>query len=399
MKKAAEEATEDVFAGVDFGELVDLDISKSDTLITPTGITTTIPENKDNDLGDGLEKTLGDLMNIEEEEETTGGTGDTPLPTEKNKPSDNPEDDIDNAASSSTTALAIAKAFYEEGGLSSFDEEEFTRIAKEESPAKALMDMINKEVQANVEEYKKGLDPATRAEVEAKEMGINPQEYTTLQNDINVLENISDEALDSPEARASILQYYYKNTTKFSDERITKEIKRLEDLEEAKDEVKAILPDLIDNRKEALQELKTKAEDYKKSLVEKENKRISDYKQAIASTTEIIPGTKINKTTQTKIEDLILKPVKEVDGQKLNAIWAKRSEDSIKFDTILAYLMLEGVFDGKWSGIAAKPKTQAYKELENSLRTQRSNEGSSISNLSKTQQNSLEEMRSFSKTK
>lgn len=393
MKKDEVAATTeefDGFDGIDWGELADLTSSEQTTLIDAgTGQSTQAPKEKEDDIDAGIESALASLIKDDEAVEDTSGS---PPPTKDTK-SDKTDKPIENAASSSTTALAIAKAFYEEGGLSDFDEEEFNKIATEESPAKALMTMIQKEVEANVEEYKKNLDPTKKAEIEAKEMGIDPQEYTQLQADIQILENVSDEQLDSPEARETILRYYYQATTKFSEERINKEIKRLEDLEEAKDEVKSILPDLIENRKEAFSGLKVKADEYKKSLVEKENKRINDYKTAIAATTEIIPGNKINKTTQAKIEDMILKPVKESNGQKLNAIWAKREADPIKFDTIMAYLMIEGVFDGKWGGITAKPKTKAFEELENSLRTQRATEGTSINNLTQGQKDALSEMK------
>lgn len=388
---------EDSFAGVDFGELVDLTEPNYNTLVSVTGSSKELTEEAP-EVNEGIEDVLGKLVNLDKVEEEGDKKPEDSSPPIKDKDTPQGSDDIENAASSSTTALAIAKAFYEEGGLSSFDEEEFNKIAKEESPAKALMNMIQKEVNVNVEEYKKGLDPDKKAEIEAREMGINPNEYKQLKSDITILEAVSDEQLDSAEARETILRYYYQTTTKFSEDRINKEIKRLEDLEEAKEEVQSILPDLIENRKEAFKGLEDKAKEYKQTLIDREKKRIDDYKTAIYGTTEIVPGNKINKTTQAKIEDLILKPVKESNGQKINAIWAKREADPIKFDTIMAYLMLEGVFDGKWNGIVAKPKTQAYKELEDSLRTQRnSGEGTSISNLNAKSLAAVDEMRDLFK--
>lgn len=388
MKKQEEESL-DVFADVDFGDLAD---SSTDSFVTEIQ-----NENSDKDLpGDSLDTLLGGILKEKDNDVETHPLEDITSTEKKGETTLTTTVEDEDASSSALNAVKIAKAFYEEGGLSTFDEEEFLKIAKEESPGKALMTMLQKEIDHNIEEYKKTLSPEDRARAEANELGIDAQELQTIESDIKILQGLSDEQLEDPKVRATLLQYYYQSTTKFSPERISKEIKRLEDLEEAEEEVKTILPELIKVRENDLQGIKDKAKEAKEQAIQKEQARIDKYKEVIYKTNEIVPGNKINKTTQAKIEDLILKPVKEVDGRKVSALWAKREEDPQKFDTILAYLMLEGVFDGKWGNINPKSKTQAFQELENSLRTQRGDNSTSIQSLHMPKmQDSLKQMEGF----
>jgi hypothetical protein len=51
----------------------------------------------------------------------------------------------------------------------------------------------------------------------------------------------------------------------------------------------------------------------------------------------------------------------------MNAMWAKRNENPIDFDTTLAYLYLSGVFDGKWDQITKTVNTNLTKKLERKL--------------------------------
>ena len=394
---------EDVFAGLDFGELVDLNAD-------PASLVIDTKKDDDNSNSLGLDKEDDDsnlslealLLAESKALEDNDEDADVPHQEEdkKDKGDDPPLNDIDSdeseeASSSTLNAVKIAKAFYEEGGLSSFDEEEFLKIAEEESPGAALMKMLKKEVDYNIEEYKKSLSPEEQARAEAQELGVDPNELQVIQNDIQILSNISDEQLEDADTRAKILKYYYQTTTKFSDSRIEKEIKRLEDLEEAEDEVKNAIPELIKTREADLEGIKTKAKEYQNSLIQKEQERVDKYKTYISDIKEIIPGVKVNKPTLDKIQDAILKPVKEENGRKLNAIWAKREADPIKFDSVLAYLMLEGVFDGKWSGVTSKAKTKAFEELESSLRTSKSTGDISGGNLNKNARSAVEEMKAL----
>lgn len=392
MKKKEQEQPQemdDVFAGIDFGELID----------TSPGFTIPTEENEEEG-NEHNDESLSSLLskqveeNSEESDESEEEDTDSENIDNEDAPplNDTDSDESEDTSSSTLNAVKIAKAFYEEGGLSSFDEEEFLKLAKEKSPGAALMNMLKKEVDYNIEEYKKSLSPEERIAAEAKELGVDAQELSLVENDIQILKGITDEHLADSDTRAKLLRYYYQTTTKFSPERIEKEIKRLEDLEEAEEEVKNAIPELIKTREADLVGIKDKAKEYKNTLIKQEEERVNNYKKYVEELKEIIPGTKINKPTQAKIQDAILKPVKEVNGRKLNAVWAKREADPIKFDTIMAYLMLEGVFDGKWGSLTSKTKTKAFEDLEQSLRTQRQST-SSAPNLNSKSLSAIEEMR------
>ena len=382
---------EDVFAGIDFGELVDTSKLGEMPIIAN--------EKKDSDSQDEPELSIEELLSKSNSEEDNSEDiiEDAPPPEDTSSEDSQEDSNEDEDASSSTlNAVKIAKAFYEEGGLSSFDEEEFLKIANEESPGKALMTMLKKEVDYNIEEYKKTLSPEDKAAVEAKELGINPQELQVIESDINILKGISDSQLEDETVRKQILTYYYQTTTKFSPERINKEISRLEDLEEAQEEVKSAIPELIKVRESDLVSVKNKAKEYQDSLVKQEQDRLKKYESYIDGLSEIIPGSKINKTTHSKLKDMITKPVKESGDKKLNAVWAKREADPIKFDTIVAYLMMEGVFDGKWDKLSSKSKTKAFEDLESSLRTARKTSDSASNPYNnKSTKNSIAELQSI----
>jgi hypothetical protein len=100
-------------------------------------------------------------------------------------------------------------------------------------------------------------------------------------------------------------------------------------------------------------------------------------KDTVTSLDEIIPGHKITKPTKTKIEDLLTKPVKQLDnGQVLNGVWAKRVENPIEFDAKLAYFINLGLFDGKMDVLKKAAKTSATSELEKHLKNSGNHFGS-----------------------
>lgn len=395
-----------LFDEVNFGDLVstdgELDISKTDLEDKESEV-----ENNSNDEEEEEDESkidLNDFSDVLRNNEDDVGSNDNAYDEENlnedkstsvedeseddDKTTNELEDKKDETSTSSalTNALAIAKAFNEEGGLTSFNEEEFIKLAKEESPAKALIQMLKSEVEANISEYKESLDPDKKLAFEANELGINAQELASIQEDIKILNNITEETLDNPEARDTLLRYYYKNTTKFSDEKIEKKIKLLEDLDTAKEEVLEAIPELISIKENELTSKKEEAKTLKEKELEKEKNLMNKYKEYVDSTSEIIPGVKINKQTKNKIIDLINTPKKkDSKGKLLNGIAAKRLEDPIKFDTILGYLILEGAFDGKFNFNAKNAKNKAFTELEESLRTSRkSSSSSSYSNFGRS---------------
>jgi hypothetical protein len=84
---------------------------------------------------------------------------------------------------------------------------------------------------------------------------------------------------------------------------------------------------------------------------------------------EIIPGVGINKQTKVKMYEILTKEVQDNKGRPTNALWAKRAEDPIYFDSRLAYLLETGFFDkGKtWTKASQSRTTKEISELEKVL--------------------------------
>jgi hypothetical protein len=97
-------------------------------------------------------------------------------------------------------------------------------------------------------------------------------------------------------------------------------------------------------------------------------KNLETLKSKIEEMNEVIPGQKINKITKNKVEDLLTKPVKQLEnGTVLNGVWAKRAEDQIDFDLKLAHFINMGLFDGKFDSLKKRVKSTAAQELEEQI--------------------------------
>jgi hypothetical protein len=391
------EEVSSVFEGIDFGDLTDTGDSIETQILDETPGAKDVPSVDDflKSLDKEIEKTpsstsegLGEKIEVEKPGEELGQV-------EKTK-------EIKDITSSSTlNALLIAKAFSEGGGFSEFDEEEFKKVIEEkgntpEAETEALMEFIQKEVDANADaknkDYISSLTPEKRAEAEAIEQGIDPAALQLAENDIRYLTNTDPAKLDDAEAE-KILRYHMKLSTGYSDAKIDKEIKRSKDLGELVEDATEAIPEITSIRKNDILELKDQAVQNKTKVEEKETARVAKIKETVAATTEIL-GKKLTKPSQAKIQDMILKPSKTVNGRTVNAVWAKRHDmGEAKFDTILAGLIMNGAFDGKVD-IGTKAKTKAFQDLTAAIKTGQQASTSSFGYNDGATTDSLKEMKS-----
>ena len=95
--------------------------------------------------------------------------------------------------------------------------------------------------------------------------------------------------------------------------------------------------------------------------------QLKELKEKIDKVEEVVPGIKLTPKVRQDIFEKITKPVKEINGQPVNSIWAKRLEDPFKFDTIIATLDSMGIFDGKWDKLLKNTKTKTIDDLKKKL--------------------------------
>jgi hypothetical protein len=151
-----------------------------------------------------------------------------------------------------------------------------------------------------------------------------------------------------------------------------------EDLEEAKEATKE-MNELIDQE---FKNAEKAAEQQVQEQQAEQQQQLKILKENVDAMQEVIPGQKINKQTKDKIYNDIIKPVTDKFGQETNAIWAKRSEDPMFFDSRIAYLLETGFFEkGKaWTKIKAVKTTKESSELEEHLK-RKNNTGSRTGTL------------------
>lgn len=305
--------------------------------------------------------------NIEE------NTDDTTNGDDNNEQSTTTEETVDSQASANTDddssdsfALVFARYQSEAGNLTEFNEEEFTEFIKENGEEQALSKLVKDEVEINKSEIKNQYDTYNQEYIDLRESGVSTGEATDLVAQKEILEGISEEQIaDSEDLRRDIITQAYKVNTSFNDAKIKQLVERSFDTSEDLTDAKEGLDILKGVNTKGIEEIKQEKIQAKKTAEENYKNYITSLKDTINKNNEIVPGYKINQTTKDKLEEMITKPVKQTkEGQALNGIWSKRDEDQIKFDTTLAYLIMNGVFDGKWDKFTVKEKTKATQQLK-----------------------------------
>lgn len=275
--------------------------------------------------------------NIEE------GTPDSKIENKTNK---NIED------SPSFFSVSLGQDLVNRGVLTSFDESEIAKIASEEGEDVAIVKMFEKQTEIINNELKQNYDKGYQEYLELTSVGADKQEITSLQkieNFRNSLNNIDvkGEEEASVEARKDLLRFHYKLLTKFSDEKIEKNIQKMYDDGSDIEEVEAALATLDEYIPSEKNRIKKEAEDKANDDKLKQEKIEGAYIKFIEETDEYFKGEKIDKVTKTKIKDILFTPVKLDNGFITNKLWAKRDTNPAKFDSKMAYLDIIGFFDDK----------------------------------------------------
>jgi len=286
--------------------------------------------------------------------------------------SDPASDNTNENSSEAPFTVIFAKDLMKQGLLSSFDEEEFANKTKELGEAGALRDLIKTEIDLNINTAKEDLDEGFKSYLTLLEGGFSQEDAASLSSLQKQFNSIKPEELENEEneaLRKKVLTDYFKLTTQMPDSKIDKVVQRSLDLGEDVEDSKEYLDAIKDMLKK---QIVTQEEENKNNLKISEQKRLKsldDLKETINSISEIIPGQTINKQTKDKMYEAIIKPVEDKQGRKTNALWAKRAEDPMHFDSRLAYLLETGFFekDKPWNKIKSVKTTKEVSDLEKYL--------------------------------
>lgn len=391
MSKENEEKIDDVFAGIDFGDSIDISLDEA-------GV-----ENSNLDAPIREE----DMLPFHKEEKPK--VKDTKKPAKEEVDDEEPEEDEEDddkktpshkesqSNAGSSIALVFAKFQNERGVLSNFDEEELTRIVKEEGEEAGLEYLYDSEVEARVEEVKKMYEDDIKEYIALKDLNIDSSKALELVSAKTAFENITTDQLEDEDAvdlRKKVLIQDLKNNTRYSDEDIEEMVENWittgKDIEKAK----KALPNIKKFNEEKIKAEKQAVIDAEKAAQKAQLESKAKLKEAIYNSKEIL-GQPINKVTQQKLEKFMTEPIgNSPDGRPIYGVQAWFAKNPQQAQINLAYAIMTGLLDGKMGTVREKIKSSVVKDLHEGLKVKGANldglssevdEGeSSISILQKT---------------
>ena len=390
MSKENEEKIDDVFAGIDFGDSIDISLDEAgvenSNLDAPIREEDMLPFHKEEKPKvKDTKKPAKEEVDDEEPEEDEEDVDDKKTPSHKESQS--------NAGSS--IALVFAKFQNERGVLSNFDEEELTRIVKEEGEEAGLEYLYDSEVEARVEEVKKMYEDDIKEYIALKDSGIDSGKALELVSAKTAFENITvDQLEDSEELRKKVLIQDLKNNTRYSDEDIEEMVENWITTGKDVEKAKKALPNIKKFNEDRIKEEKQAKINAEKAAQKAQLETKTKLKEAIYSSKEIL-GQTINKTTQQKLEKFMNEPIGTTeDGRPIYGVQAWFAKNPQQAQINLAYAIMTGLLDGKMGTVREKIKSSVVKDLHEGLKVKGANldglssevdEGeSSISILQKT---------------
>jgi len=293
-----------------------------------------------------------------------------PAKVEHTNTQDKEKDSQVKKSTSSSPFKSFAKALGDEGILSSFDEEEFDKIVEEleGDEASALIELNRRTIEYEIESYKKESEDEYKAFLEARDAGVNLNDWAQVQDNKKRFAKITEDDLETNDKLQKQLVREDLLKRGFSEEDIVDTLESYEDTNKLGNMAKKALKNLKKFEDDREEYLKVAAIERDKEAAKENKKQMDSLKKQIEDTNEIIPGLKLNKVQKDEIMSSITQPVKTTeDGRQLNAVMVKRMEDPIKYAILEAYFVKQGFFDGKFDKLVAKSKSKATLELEENL--------------------------------
>lgn len=337
--KEQEEVQYDPFAGVD------LSIFESPEIAEATEV------KEDTEIEEKIETPVDDTDAgvIEKQEEQEEDTGDSPSSQE---------------TKDSSPFTPFAKLLVEEGATPNLNLEEF------DGTPEGLVKAVQNEIEYNINMYKEGLNPKVKWLQENLEEGVALEQLLSIDKQRVALDAINEETLNSDESlQKQIVREYLKESTKFSDALIDKQIERLEATNDLAEEAKTSFTELKTLNAAKEQEAKATAQQQREAYQKQQQEILDNFKSSLDKTEEIIPGLKLNQSVRDQIFKTLTTPVTKdpTTGAPMNAIAKARLEDPINFEKNLAYVWLVTKGFKDFSTLSSSGKKTAMKELEDAL--------------------------------
>ena len=356
----AELSLDNIFTAEEAEHLFDDDVQE-----TPPETKETDPEEgKDKDKKETTEVDPDSLFETDKPESV--GSGD-------NK--DKEDTDSDEGGTSPNFYSSIAKALTEEGIFPDLDDETISEVKTPED----FRDLVEKQIQAGLDERQKRIDDALNA-------GVEPSEVKKYEGAISYLDGLTDEDLADETEKGETLRknLIYQDFVNrgYSKERAAKEVQKslkggtdLEDAKEALISNKEYFQEQYDNLIKEAQKQEEAAKNERKQQAEA-------LKNSILTDKKVFGEIELDKGTRKRIYENIAKPVfrDPETGEPMTAIQKYEKENSTDFLKYVGFLftMTDGFknLDGLVKGKVRKEVKKGMRELESKLSgTMRTSDG------------------------
>lgn len=332
----------------------------------------TPPETEEKEPEDGSEKDKKETTEVDpdslfgEGEPESVGSGD-------NK--DKEDTDPDKGGTSPNFYSSIAKALTEEGIFPDLDEETISEVKTPED----FRDLVEKQIQAGLDERQKRIDDALSA-------GVEPTEVKKYEGAISYLDGLTDEDLTDESEKGETLRknLIYQDFVNrgYSKERAAKEVQKslkggtdIEDAKEALASNKEFFQEQYDN-------LIKEAQEQEEAAKKERRQQAEALKTSILTDKKVFGEIEVDKKTRQRIYENIAKPVfKDPDtGEAMTAIQKYERDNSTDFLKYVGFLftMTDGFknLDGLVKGKVRKEVKKGMRELESKLSgTMRTSDG------------------------
>lgn len=270
------------------------------------------------------------------------------------------------------TLKTIGTYLKDESILPDLDLEKFTGDPEEFK--EAIEQHINLKANSEVEAYKASVPEVIKQLLNNWEDDVPLDQLIDIKSNQIKYSNLTEEKLEeNVNLQKDVYTKYLKETTKFSDKKISDMVTKAEE--------EFTLEELV--KTEALPELKTIEANKEKELVQITNARkeqakkdniarLDNYKESINKTAEIIPGIKLSEEDKKQVFNAIVSPVAEDgNGNPVSFATAVYMKDPAKFDATLNYLLIKTKGFTDFSKLTTVATTNATKKLAADLENSR----------------------------
>lgn len=271
------------------------------------------------------------------------------------------------ADSSKFPYSTFAKALYEEGVITEFDEKEFE--AEGADPLEALFNSVQKTIREQRDSDFNRLTPQGKQFLEALEAGVPLDKFIQSKTQEYSYSSIKDETLKDNDDLCKKLIRDDLTLKGFDPAEIEDQITDFDSLGKLEAKAKTALKKLQAASAEQIKQDRIEAEKRNQEIIEANKKQLDTLKSEIEKVTEIIPGVKLNAKIKGELYDAITTPAEQMpNGQWVNEVYAERAKNPMDWDLKVAYLYKLGVFNNKWDKILGTAKSAATKELSDKLK-------------------------------